>query len=372
MNKAFGLVLAVVVTMAAGACADEISIFGSPSRGMAGAGIARLDNPSAQMYLNPAAVAYVRGVSFGLNNLNLGTEGATLRQIQDTVRVGQEGVVDLADAARIVRTFAEKEKVQAVFNADFGLVFNGVAITAGAVADFRLHPNNQLRRWARGESNDLTGAQGDIYGMVAFSLPDVTVGTRLSGGNGDSEIAIGARVRLLRVFYTHYFADETDLTGGQAGSRAVELAGLDYLDKRGTGVDVGIVLKPNRDLPISYAVIVENLIEPNIEFAYTAPGTVQVPGAPQTIVKPLKRAIHLGVAMEGTLGVVYAADWVDVTNNTGKRELRFGAEKRLGGGLAIRAGYGSKNGWAIGGEIFGINLAIAQKFPLQISRSVTF
>ncbi|MCS6831828.1 MAG: conjugal transfer protein TraF, partial [bacterium] len=276
------------------------------------------------------------------------------------------------DAARIVRTFGEKEKVQAVFNADFGLVLNGIAISAGAVGDFRLYPNTQLRRWARGESNDLTGAQGDIYGMVSFSLPDVTLGARLSAGGEQGEFAIGARVRFLRVFYTHYFADPNDLSSGNAGSRAVELGAADYLDKRGTGVDVGIIWKPNKELPLSYALVVENLIEPDIEFPFTAPNTLQVPGAPQTTVKPLRRAIHMGVAMEGALGVTYVADWVDVTNNIGKRELRFGAEKRLAGGLAIRAGYGSKNGWAIGGEIFGINIAVAQKFPLQVSRSLRF
>jgi len=173
---------------------------------------------------------------------------------------------------------------------------------------------------------------------------------------------------VMRVFYTHYFADQNDLSSGTAGRRAVELGAADYLDKRGTGIDVGIIWKPNKELPLTYALVVENLIEPNIEFAYTAPGT----NTPQTTIKPLKRAIHAGVAMEDPLGITYVADWVDITNNLGKRELRFGAEKRLGGGLAVRAGYGSRNGWAIGGEIFGINLAVAQKFPLQVSRSFVF
>ncbi|GIV17246.1 MAG: hypothetical protein KatS3mg022_2681 [Armatimonadota bacterium] len=372
MSKRTLQVVVLLAVMATGTYADEISLFGSPSRGMAGAGIALMRNPAQQMYLNPAAVAYVRGVQFGLSNLNMDTEGATLRQISDTVTIGQKGVVDLADAARIVRTFGEKEKVQAVLNADFGLVFNGIAVTAGAVGDFRLYPNAQLQRWARGESNDLTGAQGDIYGMVSFSLPDVTVGTRLSAGDSESEIAIGARVRFLRVFYTHYFADQNDLSSGNAGSRAVELGTADYLDKRGTAVDVGIIWKPNRELPLSYALVVENFIEPNIEFPFTAPNTLQMPGALQSTVKPIKRAVHMGVAMEGALGITYVADWVDITNNTGKRELRFGAEKKLTGGLAIRAGYGTKNGWAIGGAIFGINIAVAQKFPLQVSRSLSF
>lgn len=371
MNKRLLIPFVALWLLSVGVSADEISIFGSPSRGMAGAGIARLHNPGKQMFLNPAAVAYVRGVDFGLSNLNLDTEGATIRQVYDTVKIGQKGVVDLADAARIVRTFGEKEKVQAVLNADLGLIFNGVAVTAGVVGDFRLYPNTPLQLWARGESNDLTGAQGDIYGVVAFSLPDVTFGARLpAGANG--EFAMGARVRFLRAFYTHYYADQAALSSGDAGSRAVELGTADYLDKQGTGVDIGMVWKPNREVPLTYAVVVENLIEPNIEFPYTAPNIAQEPGAPQTTIKPLKRAVHLGIAMEGIGGVLYAADWIDMTNNTGKRELRFGVEKRLAGGLAVRAGYGTKNGWAIGGEIFGINIAVAQKFPLQVSRTLTF
>jgi hypothetical protein len=372
MNRRFVPFFAAMVALAACASADEISIFGSPTRGMAGAGIALMRNPSAQVYLNPAAVSYVRGVQFGINNLNIDTEGATIRQISDTVKVGQEGVVNLADAARIIRTFGEKDKVQAVANADFGLVFNGVAITVGAVGDFRLFPNAELQRWARGQSDDLTGAQGDIYGLVAFSLPDITFGARLSAGSEQSELAIGARLRVLRVFYTHYFADQSDLSSGNAGRRASELVDADYLDKRGTGVDVGIIWKPNKELPLTYALVVENLIEPNIEFPYTAPNSPQGAGASQTTIKPLKRALHAGVALEDPLGITYVADWVDITNSLGKGELRFGAERRFGGGLAIRAGYGSKNGWAIGGEVFGINIAFAQKFPMQVSRSFKF
>jgi hypothetical protein len=220
MNWRFWITVVSALSLSASATADEVSIFGSPTRGMAGAGIALMRSPTEQMYLNPAAVAYVRGVQFGVNNISIDTEGATIRQIRETVEIGQRGVVDLNDAARIISTFGEKDKVQAVANADVGLVFNGVAVTAGAVGDFRLYPNAELQRWARGESNDLTGAQGDIYGLVAFSLPDITFGARLSAGSEQSEIAIGARVRVLRVFYTHYYADQTDLSSGNAGRRA--------------------------------------------------------------------------------------------------------------------------------------------------------
>lgn len=372
MNWRFWITVVSALSLSASATADEVSIFGSPTRGMAGAGIALMRSPTEQMYLNPAAVAYVRGVQFGVNNISIDTEGATIRQIRETVEIGQRGVVDLNDAARIISTFGDKEKVQAVASADLGLVFNGFAITVGAVGDFRLFPNAQLQRWARGQSDDLTNARGDIYGLVAFSLPDITFGARLSAGSEQSELAIGARLRVLRVFYTHYLADENDLSSGNAGQPADELRKADYLDKSGAGVDVGIIWKPNKELPLTYAVVVENLIEPNIEFPYTAPNSPQGAGASQTPIKPLKRALHAGVALEDPLGITYVADWVDITNSLGKGELRFGAERRFGGGLAIRAGYGSKSGWAIGGEVFGINIAFAQKFPMQVSRSFKF
>lgn len=360
---------AVAVVLAVGARGDEISLFGSPTRGMAGAGIALLRNPVEQMYLNPAAAAYVRGIRFGINNLNVNTENITIRQIQDTLTIGQKGIVDLKDAARIIRTFGDEERVRAVFNADFGFVVNGLAVTAGALGDFRLHPNLALRRWVKGESDDLSEARGDLYGVVAFSLPEVTFATRLStSSDRRDELAVGARLRFLRVFYTHYFAERERISGSgrEDDYRAPELGTANYLDKRGTALDVGVFYKPDRDAPIAYALVIENLREPNIEFPYTSPE-----GVAGTI-KPIKRAIHLGIAMEGAMGVTYVADWVDVTNNLGMRELRFGAEKRLGGGLAVRAGYGSRSGWALGGEILGINIAVAQKFPLQVSRNISF
>ncbi|MCS7309618.1 MAG: hypothetical protein NZ741_05310, partial [Armatimonadetes bacterium] len=82
------LVLVACCALALGAQAGEFSIFGSPSRGMAGAGIALLRNPTEQMYLNPAAVAYVRGFQLGVNNFNLNTENITPRQLQDTLEIG--------------------------------------------------------------------------------------------------------------------------------------------------------------------------------------------------------------------------------------------------------------------------------------------
>lgn len=362
--------LCVLGAAVAGAWASEVSFFGSPSRGMAGAGIALMRDPTSQMYLNPAAVAYVRGFRFGVNNFNLNTENITARQLQDTLEIGQKGAVDINDAARIIRTFGDEEKVRAVLSADIGFVASGVAVTFGGVGDFRLYPNENLRRWVRGDTDDLSGARGDLYGVFVFSLPEVAVGTRLSISDERSdELALGVRARFLRVFYTHYFAQENDIAGGQDSSRyrAPELGNQDYLDERGVAIDFGVIYKPNRDIPLSYALVVENLIEPKVEFAYTPPG-----GGALSSIKPIKRAVHLGIAMEDQRGLTYVVDWVDVTNNTGRSELRFGAEQRIGRGLAVRAGYGSRNGWAVGAEIFGINLAVAQKFPLQVSRSITF
>lgn len=350
--------------------AGEFSVFGSPSRGMVGAGIALMRSPTEQMYLNPAAVAYVRGFQLGVNNFGLDTENITPRQLQDTLKIGQKGAVDIADAARIIRTFGDEEKVRAVLSGDVGFAVNGFALTFGGVGDFRLHPNENLRRWVRGESDDLSGARGDLYGVFAFSLPELALGFRVStNGEDTDELALGMRVRFLRVFYTHYLAQGEDISGGQDVSRyrALELGNRDYLEGRGTAIDFGVIYKPNREMPLSYALVVENLFEPNIEFAYTPPG-----GGPLSSIKPIKRAIHLGVALETERGLTYVADWVDVTNNTGRRELRFGAEQRLGRGLAVRAGYGSRNGWALGAEVLGVNFAIAQKFPMQISRSITF
>ncbi|MCS7064809.1 MAG: hypothetical protein NZL85_00895, partial [Fimbriimonadales bacterium] len=189
-------------------CSADISIGGSVNKGMGGAGLAILRNPTAQSYLNPAAIAYVRGVRLGMGNFDIGAQGAALDDLSDALELQQGSEVDIDKGARLLRRFAD-EDTRLTLQGDFGLIMNGVGVSVGGVLDARFLPNASLRNWARtdGNPNNIPNdARGDIIAFAAVSLPDITGGIRLPLQNG--ELAIGARVRSLRLFYTHYFADD--------------------------------------------------------------------------------------------------------------------------------------------------------------------
>ncbi len=343
----------------------DISFSGSANRGMGGAGLAILRNPAAQCYLNPAAIAYVRGFRFGMGGFDVGTRGASLDDLVDALQIRQGSAIDIDEGARWLREFADEDTSLTVMG-DFGLIINGLGVSVGGIVEARLLPNDPLRNWARtdGNRNNIPlNTRGDIIAMAAVSLPDITGGIRLPLQGG--ELAIGARVRALRLFYTHYFADGNTLRTRESADRAPELDGRDFLERRATGVDLGIIWKPESTIPYTIALVVENAVEPDARFDATDRN-----GNPVRL-QPMQRAVHLGFAAETEVGTLFALDLIDVGNRTGRGELRIGTEQRLGA-LRIRSGYASRTGWAAGLGIGGFNFAYSREFPMQVSRSLVF
>ncbi len=349
--------------------AIDLSVGGSISRGMAGAGLAIAARPESQMHMNPAAVAYVSKVTPTVGNINVSLKNISLRQLQDVYVSGNKGAFDINDIARVIRTFAEKDEVNALVSLDGGLAAPGLAITGGVTGDIRLYMNRVVQDWASDRSASLSGAKTDAVGIVVMSAPDFTGAVRTASGHG--ELAIGGRVRVLRAFYTHYYADEAELAGSNAGKRAAEMNNSDYLSKNGVSVDFGLLYKPDPLSPWRYAVAVENLFEPNIKFAATPRFADDRTLGPTTEIRPMKRNVSAGAAYERGK-TTFALDWVDISNATGQSELRAGIDQRLGKGWAVRCGYGTRNGLAAGVDILGISISIADQFPLQLSRSITF
>lgn len=342
----------------------DISFSGSSASGMGGAGLAVMRRPGSQMYQNPAAVAYVRGIRFGMGSFDVSTRGASLSRLFDELEFREGSAVDREQGAAILRKFAS-EDTRLVVTGDLGLAFNGVAISAGALLDARLLPNSALRNWARtdGNPNNIpANARGDVIALGVVSLPDITVGTRLNYAGG--ELAVGTRLRALRMYYTHYFADQNALQNNQDALRAPELGNRDYLEKTATGVDVGLLWRSEGD-NTSYALVVENLIEPDVRFSAT-----NRDGAP-IVLKPFKRSVHAGIATELIDGGLWVLDLVDIGNNTGRAELRTGYEQRLGG-ITLRTGYASRTGWTLGLGIGGFNIAYSDEFPMVVSRMLNF
>jgi hypothetical protein len=343
----------------------DLSFGGSVNKGMGGAGLAVLRNPAAQSYLNPAAIAYVRGFRVGLGNIDVSTQGASLNDLFDTLEFQQGSAVDIGKGARLLRQFAD-EDTRFAAQGDFGLMMNGVGISVGGVLDARFLPNESLRQWARTDGNSATipaGARGDIIAMAAVSLPDITGGIRLPLQGG--ELAIGARVRAMRVFYTHYFANADTLRDRNDADRAPELGGRDYLEKSTTGVDLGLIWKPDSAIPYTLALVVENAVEPDVRIEATDRN-----GNPIRL-KPMRRAVHAGFATETGVGTLFVLDIIDIGNRAGRSELRVGTEQRLGP-LTLRSGYASRTGWTAGLGIGGFNLAYSKRFPMTVSRTLVF
>lgn len=343
----------------------DLSFGGSPSAGMGGAGLAVIRRPTAQSFQNPAVIAYVQGFRFGAGNIDTTARGASLSRLLDDLEVQQGSAADIATAAGLMRKYA-REDTRLLITGDFGIIASGVGISVGGIVDARLLPNAPLQNWARTDGNPINipaNARADVIAVGVVSLPDITTGVRLPSPQGD--LAVGVRLRNLRLYYTHYFADQAQLQAGQNATRAPELQGRDYREFSATGVDLGFLWRPTGDQTYTLALVVENFVEPNIRFQATDRNG-------QTFnFKPLKRTYNAGVAVELETGSLIAVDFIDIGNNAGKGEIRLGYEQRLGS-LALRTGYASKTGWTAGLGIGGFNIAYSDTLPVVVSRTLNF
>jgi hypothetical protein len=343
----------------------DLSFGGLPSAGMGGAGLAVIRRPTAQSFQNPAVIAYVQGFRFGAGNIDTTVQGASLSRLLDDLEIRQGSVADLATAAGLLRKYA-REDTRLLITGDFGIIASGVGISVGGIVDARLLPNAPLQNWARTDGNIATipaNARADVIAVGVASLPDITTGVRLTSPQGD--LAVGVRLRNLRLYYTHYFADQAQLQAGQNATRAPELQGRDFREFSTTGVDLGFLWRPTGDKTYTLALVVENFVEPNIRFQATdRNGQI-------FDFKPLKRAYHAGVAVELETGSLIAVDFIDIGNNVGKGEIRLGYEQRLGS-LSLRTGYASKTGWTAGLGISGFNIAYSDTLPVVVSRTLNF
>jgi hypothetical protein len=343
----------------------DLSFGGSPSAGMGGAGLAVIRRPTAQSFQNPAVIAYVQGFRFGAGNIDTTSRGASFSRLLDDLEVRQGSAADIATAAGLLRKYA-REDTRLLITGDLGVIASGVGISVGGIVDARLIPNAPLQNWARTNGNIANipnDARADVIAVGVVSLPDITTGVRLPSPQGD--LAVGVRLRNLKLYYTHYFADQAQLQAGQNATRAPELQGRDFREFSATGVDLGFLWRPTGDQTYTLALVVENFVEPNIRFEATdRVGQV-------FNFKPLKRSYHAGVAVELETGSLIAVDFIDIGNNVGKGEIRLGYEQRLGR-IALRTGYASKTGWTAGLGIGGFNIAYSDTLPVVVSRTLNF
>jgi hypothetical protein len=343
----------------------DLSFGGSPSAGMGGAGLAVIRRPTAQSFQNPAVIAYVQGFRFGAGNIDTTSRGASFSRLLDDLEVRQGSAADIATAAGLLRKYA-REDTRLLLTGDLGVIASGVGVSVGGIVDARLIPNAPLQNWARTDGNIANipaNSRADVIAVGVVSLPDIMTGVRLPSPQGD--LAVGVRLRNLKLYYTHYFANQAQLQAGGSATRAPELQGRDYREFSATGIDLGFLWRPTGDQTYTLALVVENFVEPNIRFEATdRVGQV-------FNFKPLKRSYHAGVAVELETGSLIAVDFIDIGNNVGKGEIRLGYEQRLGR-IALRTGYASKTGWTAGLGIGGFNLAYSDTLPVVVSRTLNF
>jgi hypothetical protein len=332
---------------------------------MGGAGLAVIRRPTAQSFQNPAVIAYVQGFRFGAGNIDTTARGASFSRLLDDLEVRQGSAADIATAAGLLRKYA-REDTRLLITGDLGIIASGVGISVGGIVDARLLPNAPLQNWARTDGNPINipaNARADVIAVGVVSLPDITTGVRLPSPQGD--LAVGVRLRNLRLYYTHYFANQAQLQAGGSATRAPELQGRDYREFSATGIDLGFLWRPTGDKTYTLALVVENFVEPNIRFQATnRNGQV-------FNFKPLKRSYHAGVAIELETGSLIAVDFIDIGNSVGKGEIRLGYEQQLGR-IALRTGYASKTGWTVGLGIGGFNIAYSDTLPVVVSRTLNF
>ena len=325
----------------------DLSFGGSPSAGMGGAGLAVIRRPTAQSFQNPAVIAYVQGFRFGAGNIDTTARGASFSRLLDDLEVRQGSAADIATAAGLLRKYA-REDTRLLITGDFGIIASGVGISVGGIVDARLLPNAPLQNWARTDGNPINipaNARADVIAVGVVSLPDITTGVRLPSPQGD--LAVGVRLRNLRLYYTHYFANQAQLQAGGSATRAPELQGRDYREFSATGIDLGFLWRPTGDKTYTLALVVENFVEPNIRFQATdRNGQI-------FNFKPLKRAYHAGVAIELETGSLIAVDFIDIGNNVGKGEIRLGYEQGWAGlpcAQATPPKRAGRRGWASAGS----------------------
>jgi hypothetical protein len=117
------------------------------------------------------------------------------------------------------------------------------------------------------------------------------------------------------------------------------------------------------------------VVEPNIHFQEAAIASGTANGTPYTdrSIDPFKTRLDGGLGTQlADKKLLLAADWDDIGNSTGFAQLGFGAEYKLYGTTALRAGYNTHAGYTVGASIFGINVALSARRTLIVGTEVRF
>ena len=346
----------------------EYELGGRRASGMGGAGLAAKHDAIYRGFRNPAAYGLSNKFRFLTPAVGYHMSGTSFSELRNRLGSASSGGLDFDTLGEFARTFGD-ERVRFGAVGDGGLNFSGLHIGASGFATVMTVPNAALQAWVAGGSDPLAlvGTERlDGYGLGMQSY-DVAYGKPMAS-QGGRESSIGARARIVRSYYSHHFADSTviDPAGSGASTPAAEMGGANVLSQTGVALDVGYLTDLDESGSLSGAIVVNNLIEPSVGVA----ATLQGGGFSQ--VHAFKRTYNAGIALQPSKELLYAVDFIDLGNNAGATELRFGAEFMASGAFGFRAGYAGRTGWTVGATLLGFQISTSKELPLGLTTQFRF
>lgn len=358
--------LLLIATLSIAALSSADWVIGSGRfNGMGRAGLALPGDYIYSGKLNPAMYGLApSNFRFLVPRFSFRLDGVGVSDLQDFFGDINGGGLDENELANIARKLGD-ENFEFGAGTGLGIFFNGFALDFEGDALVAGLPNQSLQTWVNSGSAGAVpvDARLDAYGLGGYQV-GFGYGRRLNTA-GEMDISIGARVKLVKSYYTHRFADSSSIQNNTAGALAPEMAGNDTLNEDGLGLDLGIVASASKDRGFFIGATFENLLVPKTTFNGTSP-TLST-----STIRPYPRTFNTGIGFVTPGKFVFAADFIDAFNGAGSQELRVGSEWILGG-LALRGGYESRSGFTIGAGLGGFNVAFGGNSNAALSYALRF
>jgi hypothetical protein len=357
-----------ILALSASSFAD-IQFGGSRAAGMGGAGLALPFDIGNNYRLNPAFLAFgSKAPTFQWPGLGYRIDGIGVSDVSDITGELSNGGLDANKIIDIGRRFGD-DNINLALGVDFGLRLAGVAIGARGQLGINTVPNADLRNWANsGQPNSAipATAQLDAYG---FGYQQFEVGYGNAVRTPQGRFAIGVNTKRITGYFAHQIASGSALSSGNTNliSNGSNIpAGQDFLQQEGFSADVGLLYSPKGMNNLYIAAVIENFIEPGIDFDIQGAGT----GAFGQL-QPFKRAFSTGFGLMQK-NLLLAADFIDLGNGSGRAESRYGAELSIGRGFAVRAGYNTRTAFTYGLSLGGLNIQVGGNTPLSLGTVFRF
>lgn len=334
--------------------------FGPGARlaGMGGAGLAVVERAGQITYSNPAALAlFSRRFRFGTPSLDFRAHNIPLQKAAEHLsdNPGEDAAVSLA------RDFGDQPG-ELGGNIALGLQFGHIEVAGMGAGRALLLPNTAFQTWARdpnASAATLTGAErADLLAAAFYALPAVSIAEHITPPGSAIRVSVGARFKVMRAFFTHYKVDSTVLTQNASATQ------LQNESKTGLGVDLGFLVHPRSGKGLSFAFVVNDLIEPALAFDGTNANDMP------TRYDLHPRSLSFGTAYHAGR-MLAALDLVDFTSAFGDPDVRLGVEYRTRG-VAVRSGYSSASGFTVGFGYGFLEFAFGSRTPVEIVHTLRF